>query len=122
MTTDTVNPYPETTPATSNGAGRASLVIGIIIALVGVVQQLVSHFLPLIMSGGDVDVSTVSVGFGVVGAVLGVLALAGLILGIVGLGRPVGRAAAGAGTAIAATTLASVVLGFVLPLILSAVY
>ena len=122
MTTEAVNPYPAAVPATGNPAGRASLVIAFVIVGVNIVQLVVSHFLPLIMRGTGVGVSMVGVTFGVIGAVLGVLALVGLILGIAGLGRPVGRAAAGAGTAIAASTLLSVVVNFVLPFIINALY
>lgn len=122
MTTETVNPYPAVAPVGGNPAGRASLVIAIVIVVVNLAQLVVSHLIPLIMRGIGFGVSMVGVTFGVIGAVLGILALAGLILGIIGLGRPVARAAAGAGTAIAASTLLSVVINFVLPFIIDALY
>ena len=122
MTTDTANPYPAVAPATS-AAGRASLVVAIIIVAVGVAQQVVSQTIPLMMSDLGLGVATVGVVFGVFAVVLGILAVVGLILGIIGLGRANGsRAAAGAGTAIAASSLLSVLIGVALPFIIDALY
>ena len=125
MTTETVSPYPETVPSSSNPAARASLVVAIVIIVLELARQTVSQFIPLIMRGAGFDTGTVGVLFGVIAAGLGVLAIVGLILGIVGLGGgrgSAGRASAGAGTAIAASTIVGVALGFVAPLLLNALY
>lgn len=123
-TTESVNPYPAApaADATGNAPGRASLVVAIVIVIVGVVQQVVVQLTPLIMSNLALGVSSVGFVFGIFAAVMGVLALIGLILGIVGLSRSYApRLAAAAGTAIAATTLLTVLLGLLLPFILGAV-
>ena len=122
MTTETADPYPGVLPET-NTAGRASLVVAIIIVAIGVAQQVVSQTIPLMMANLGLGVGEVGIVFGVFGAVIGVLATVGLILGAIGLGRTRGaRAAAGAGTAIAASSLLSVLLGLVLPLLINAIY
>lgn len=123
MTTETAAPYPTVAPASTSPAGRASLIIAIVIVVVGVVQQVVTHFVPLIMANLALGSGDVGVFFAIFGAIIGILAVVGLILGIIGLGdRTASRAAAGAGTAIAASSLLSVILGFLLPLIIGAVY
>lgn len=120
MTTDTAGPYTAAVPATTNPAARASLVIGIVIVVVGVVQQVTTHFIPLIMANLHLGSSAISVFFGIFGAIIGVLAAVGLVLGIIGLGnRQASRAAAGAGTAIALSSLVSVLLGFALPFVIN---
>lgn len=123
MTTETVNPYPAVVPSTSNVAARASLVIAIVIVVVGVVQQVISHFIPLIMNGTGMNTAAVGVIFGVFAVVIGLLAAAALILGIIGLGRgPAGRAAAGAGAAIGGSWLITVIVNAVVPFIINALY
>jgi len=122
MTTEAANPY-SVVPTTTNPAGRASLAIAVVIVAVGVVQQVITQFIPLIMSNLAMGSSEVGIIFGLFGAIVGILAIIGLVLGIIGLGnRSAPRAAAGAGTAIAASSLLSVILGFVLPVILSVIY
>lgn len=123
MTTDTVNSYPTAAITAGNAPGRASLVVTVIIVAVGVAQQVTVQLIPLILRAEGLDTSAVGAIFAVFGAVVGVLAIVGLILGILGLTRSSApRAAAGAGTAIAASALLTVVLGFVLPLLLGALY
>ena len=120
MTTDTANPYPAVVPST-NTAGRASLIVAVIIVAIGVVQQVVSQTIPLMMRDLGLDVGTVGLVFGAFAIVVGILAVVGLVLGIIGLGRTHGaRAAAGGGTAIAASSLLSVLIGVALPFIINA--
>ena len=122
MTTETANPYPATT-ATTNTAGRASLIVAIVIVAVRLVQQVISQVIPLIMANLALGSDSVGVIFGIFGVIVGVLALVGLIFGIIGLGnRTASRAAAGAGTAIAATSLLTVIISFLLPPIISVLY
>ena len=123
MTTESADPYPAVAPSTTNTAGRASLIVAIVIVAVGVVQQVVTQFVPLIMANLALGSGDVAIVFAVFGAIIGIIALVGLILGIIGLGdRSSSRAAAGAGTAIAASSLLSVILAFLLPLVLSVIY
>ena len=122
MTTETVSPYPAVVPSSGNPAARASLIVGIVIVVLSVAQVVISNFLPLIMRGTGFDSGMVGTMFGIIAAVVGVLAVIGLILGLVGLGRPTARAAAGAGTAIAASSLLTVVIGFLMPSIINAIY
>lgn len=123
MTTETVNPYPAAAPTSANPAARASLIVAIVVVAVGIVQQVVSHFIPLIMNAMDMGTASVGVIFGIFGVILGILALVALILGIVGLGHgPAGRAAAGAGAAIGASWVITVIVNLVTPLIISVLY
>src|SRR4051812_37856740 len=122
-TTETVNPYPAVAvDSSSNAPGRASLVVGIVIVVLGVAEQVVLQLFPLILQGLSLPNSFISVYFGIYAALIGVLAIVGLILGIVGLGRSYApRLAAAAGTAIAASSLLTALLSFVLPLLLGAI-
>ena len=91
--------------------------------MIGLAQQIVSQSLPLILQASDFDASAVGVVFAVFEGVIGVLAVVGLVLGIVGLGRALApRAAAGAGTAVAASALLTAVVAFTMPLLLNALY
>jgi len=121
MTTDTPNYAVPSSSSSSNQAGRASLVIAVIIVAVGLAQQVVAQSIPLIMADLGTSTDTVGLIFAVFAAVVGLLAIVGLILGIVGLSRE-RRAAAAAGTAIAASSLLTVAVSFILPLILNAIY
>ncbi len=74
---------PARQPTTGNPAGRAGLIIGLIGLTVGVVTNLIVQM--MIRTDGYMIISLISG----VGALLGfVLALAALILGIIGLRRP----------------------------------
>lgn len=122
MTSATPNPYPSTPIAasTSNAAGRASLVVAVVIVGVGVLQQLATYVLPTLLYGLGSGMSEISWVFGAFGLLIGVLAIVALILGIIGLSRPgTTKAAAGAGTAIGASSLLSVMIGLLGPLFLA---
>ena len=122
MTTETVNPYPSQTPVDTsvNPAGRVSLILAISVVIVGLIQQALSYFLPLLFSNLAMGYSTLGVAFAGISLVVGVLSAVALITGIIGL-RRVGapKAAAGAGTAIGASSLLSVLVGFVLQVVAS---
>jgi len=123
-TTENVAPYPTAVPESTgtNGPGRASLVVGIVIVAINVAQQLFTQFVPRIMLSPDVDYSIIRMAFGVTAVVVGVLAIVGLVLGLLGLRRVAPRAAAGAGTAIAVSSLLNVIIALLVPFVFSLMY
>ena len=98
-----------------NTAGRISFIIGIGITVLSVIQQIVVSVIPALLyrAGGDV-VGVSQISFGVFSVLVGILAIAGTAFGIVGLmRRDAHRIGAAAGTAIAVTTLLSVVVAVI---------
>lgn len=96
----------------SNPAGRAALIGAVVVVLLGLVQQITGSLFPLLMDALALSATTVGMFFGIAAIVMGLLALVPLILGIVGLTRPgLPKGAAGAGAAIGASTVLSVLVG-----------
>ncbi len=101
-----------------NTFGRASLILAGVVLLVGVLSSVASYVAPLLTSTLALDYSAYAVIFVPFQVVTVATAVAGLVLGIIGLRRAgLPRGAAGAGTGIAAVTLlrllADVILGLV---------
>ena len=105
-----------------NPAGRLALAAGILVVLIGLVQQVVAIMLPHLMARYDLSAGEVSLRFNFIGAgVTVIVALVALISGGIGLsgsGKP--KAAAGAGFALGATAVLSVLVALVSPAIVAA--
>ena len=101
-----VDPYstPDTGATSSNSLARASFVIAIVLAVLAIVLQLVSRFVPILMIQGDMS----SVGISIVFAVFSIIEL---ILGIFGFA--LGCAAARRGGAMLQAGIGIGVGGFV---------
>ncbi|ACQ81175.1 hypothetical protein Bcav_2930 [Beutenbergia cavernae DSM 12333] len=107
----TAAPYAPTT----NAPGRLSLVLGIVVASIGLASTAYSYLLPTLMYDLGWSTRQIVLPLDVVGWVIGALALGAVVAGTSGLGRAgAPKAAAGAGTALGATALAGFVLNLVL--------
>lgn len=106
----------------SNAAGRLSLAAGIVLVLVGFGQQVIGVMLPHLMDRYDLSASDASLRFTLIGGVVTVIiAVVALIAGGIGLsgsGKP--KAAAGAGFALGAASVLSVLFSLVAPTIVGA--
>ncbi|WP_147915519.1 hypothetical protein [Ruania zhangjianzhongii] len=106
-----------------NPAGRLALVAGILVVLIGLVQQVLALLLPYLMHRYDLSASAVSLRFNLIGGIVTtVFALVALIAGGIGLsgtGKP--KAAAGAGLALGVTAVLSVLMALIAPSIITAV-
>lgn len=113
-------PHPVPAPARGGGAGTASLVIGLVLVALSVGQQLLSYTVPFWVDG-LAGYSQVSLILGAVTLVAAVVAVAGVITGVVGIqpGQPRGRLAAAAGLALSASHLIGALVGLVAPAALS---
>jgi hypothetical protein len=119
---DRPQPYAPIAPATGGGAGTAALVIGLVLVLLGLVQQLVSATMGLWLSGID-GYAQVGLIFGAFTIVGGTIAIAGVVCGLVGI-QPAharGRLAAAAGLAISAAHLLGALVALVAPIIVGLV-
>ncbi len=112
--------YEPGTATGTNTPGRVSLAAGILVVLIGVVQQVVGYSLPALMDIGSLSpYPTYRMFSMVMGGASLVVGLVAVIAGAVGLkapGKPKG--AAGAGCALGAWAVLSSLLGLVLPAIL----
>lgn len=106
-----------------NPAGRLALAAGILVVLVGLVQQVIAILLPYLMERFQLSASEASLRFNLIGSlVTTVLALVALIAGGIGLsgaGKP--KAAAGAGFALGATAVLSVLVVLIAPSIIDSI-
>lgn len=100
-----------------NPAGRLALAAGILLVLVGLVQQVFAVMLPQLMAEYDLTASEISLRFSLVGGgVTVIIALIALIAGGIGLsGAQKPKAAAGAGFALGAASVLSVLFSLVVP-------
>lgn len=121
--TQTPNPYPPA-PATPSGggAGTAALVIGLIVVGLGLAQQVLGYTAPFWVDGLG-GYSQMGLVFTALSAVAGAIAIAGVIVGAIGIqpSRTRGRLAAAAGLALSAAHLLGTLVGFVMPLVLDLV-
>ncbi|UFU03324.1 hypothetical protein LQF12_01545 [Ruania suaedae] len=107
------SPHPQ---ASTNPPGRIALAAGIAIVVLGLVQQGMSYFLPTLAVSLDLSVSSMlSLVYGPLNVVLGLLAVTATIAGAIGIRRAAApRLAAAAGLALglsaAATTLLSLLM------------
>jgi hypothetical protein len=100
------------------GLGTASLAIGIVLVVVGLVQQALASTWPF--WAGELPPYLAGMVFGAIGVVGGLIAIAGLVTGILGVlpQRPRGRLAAAAGLAVSGAHLVTWGVSLVLPTVL----
>src|SRR5690625_5071953 len=107
-----------------NPAGRFSLTAGILVVLVGLVQQVVAYALPYVVDHSDLSVATTYRNVNLVGAAVTIaIALVALIAGGIGLsgsGKPKGAAAAG--FALGAAALVSSLFGLLGPVVVGSLF
>lgn len=106
-----------------NPAGRVALAAGLVVVLIGLVQQVFAYLLPHLMDRYDLTPSEASLWFTLIGGIVtAVFALVALIAGGIGLsgsGKP--KAAAGAGFALGAAAILSTLLSLIAPSIVDAI-
>jgi len=109
--------------AAGGGAGRASLILAIVLVAFGVVVQIVAQLAPQIAYDFQLAASGLAAIFAVTTIVSGAVAIVVIILGAIGIQprQPRGRLAAAAGLAIGASHLLAAVVALVAPLVLYAV-
>lgn len=118
------NPYPAAPVASpGGGAGRAALILAIVLVAIGIVVQIVSVLAPQIAYNLQLGSSSLGLFFGAVNIVTGAIAAVTIVLGAIGIqpSQPRNRLAAAAGLAIGAAHLVSTIVGVVTPLVLFAV-
>ncbi len=118
--TQTPNPYPPAPAApTGGGVGTAALVIGLVVVGLGLLQQVLGYTASFWVEGVG-GYTQMGIVFSALSAVVGVIALAGVVVGIVGIqpSRTRGRLAAAAGLALSAAHLLGTLVGFVMPLVI----
>ena len=118
------NPYPAAPAAPSGGgAGRASLILAIVLVAFGVIVQVISYLAPQIAYDYQMDSSGIAALFAVTSIVGGLVSIVVVILGAIGIQptQPRGRLAAAAGLAIGASHLLAAIVGLLAPLVLYAV-
>lgn len=120
-----VHPQPyAAVPPSGGAAGSVALIVGLALVAIGVVQQVVGLFLPQIMA--EAGLSTVQVGlvYSGISIVTGVIAIVGVVAGVIGIqpGRARGRLAAAAGLALSVAHVVSVIVGLVAPLAYGAIH
>ena len=109
--------YPPGDGSGRNPSGRLALAAGILLVLIGLVQQVIGIMLPQLMTAYDLTAREVSLRFNLIGSgVTVIIALVALIAGGIGLsgsGKP--KAGAGAGFALGAASVLSVLVALVAP-------
>jgi hypothetical protein len=92
-----------------NVPGRVSLALGLVIVLVGTLQQIMSLMIPFIMQHFALPATSVGMLFVPFMALNGLLGLIAVVFGIIGLTRPnLPRGAAAAGTALGGHAMLSI--------------
>jgi hypothetical protein len=116
------NPYPPRVVPQGGGVGMASLVIGLALVLLGIVQSILSMTAPLIASENGMSASQIGMMFGAMNLVTVVIAIAGVVTGLIGIqpAKTRGRLAAAAGLALSGAHVLSVVVVFTTSAVLSA--
>ena len=114
-------PYAAVPAPGRNVAGVAALVVGLVLVAIGLVQTVTGYFVPQLMVGSGATASQVGLVFGAVGIVTALLAIIGVVAGILGIqpSKTGGRLAAAAGLALSGAHLLSTLVGFVISAALS---
>lgn len=117
-------PYTASPPSRGGGAGAVSLVIGLVLVALGVVQQIVNAFIPQIMFEAGLSGAQIGLVFTVTTVVLGVIAIPGVIAGLIGIqrSRTSGRLAAAAGLALCGAQLLGSIVAVLVPLAVGALH
>lgn len=105
----------------SNPAGRVSLAAGVLVVVIGLVQQVVGYLMPMLITGsGTASYETYRLfSYAAAGTsvLIGIVAVVAGSIGLRAPGRP--KAAAGAGVALGAWAILSAVVGFAVPAIMT---
>ncbi|MBI5161682.1 MAG: hypothetical protein HY996_09770 [Micrococcales bacterium] len=105
-----------------NPVGRAALIVALVLVTVGSAQQVLAVLAPVILARQGLSISAYGLLLAPGGIAVGLLGVAAVILGILGLTRPASpREAAAAGLAIGANALLALLISPLAGLIASAV-
>lgn len=119
----TPDPYAAPASASNDGAvGATSLIIGIVLVVIGIVQTFVAQALPLLAFDQGMSFSQLAIVLSGFTVLTIVVAVAGIVTGILGLqpSRVRGRLAAAAGLALGAAHVLGAVFALTAPLVIGA--